>query len=209
MRLLASIARLVQKIKAANRRREEFDEFRRCRFETMEGRRLLNADPIRIGAVYVEEDVGTDAHGDSFEITFVGGSAGTELTRLVINGDQSEEGFGDDDMLFDTAAGGRGADQPFAFQITSLQTADPSATVTATVVDGTSLLTLDFTGFRAGDRLKFSIDVDEVEDFNPLETNLSVINDGFDPIASGVEFQSTKLLGFFSAPHYHPASGTS
>ena len=89
-----------------------------------------------------------------------------------------------------------------------MTTADPNASVTATVVDGSSLLTLDLKGFQAGDKLVFTIDVDEVQQFDPSETDPGRINDGFDPITSGVEFQGSKLKTYFAAPHYHNISGT-
>ncbi len=55
--------------------------------EAMEPRLAMTADPIWVGGVYIEEDSGSDMHGDSFQITFKGGAAGTQLTRLTIDGD--------------------------------------------------------------------------------------------------------------------------
>lgn len=192
-----------------DRRRQDTEEYRRCRFEAMEPRRLLDADPIRLGAIYIEEDSGADLHGDTFEITFAGGAANTQLTQLVISGDQDSPGFGTGDVFFDTVEGARGADHASPFQIVSLQTQDPNASVHASVEDGTTTLTLDFQGFKAGDKLRFTIDVDEVEDFDPAETDYRIINDGFDPITSGVEFQSSRITAHFSAPHYYDANGDS
>ncbi|MBI2481081.1 MAG: carboxypeptidase regulatory-like domain-containing protein, partial [Planctomycetia bacterium] len=164
---------------------------------------MLNADPIRVGAVYIEEDLGSDLHGDTFEVTFEGGASGSQLTRLVIDGDQGTRGFGLSDIFFDTVDGGFGADNAFPFSVNSFTSRNPNASVKATVADGGSQLIVDFVGFHAGDKLVFSIDVDEVEDFNPLETDLSAINDGFDPLTSGVEFQGALFTAYFSAPHYH------
>jgi uncharacterized surface anchored protein len=184
---------------------------RRCRFEHMEPRCVLNADPLFVGAVYIEEDSGADHHGDTFEVTFEGGAPGTELKRVIINGDQDSPGFGLGDVFFDTIKSGKtatnsglGADEAFPFTIVSKNGIDK---VTATVVDGSTTLILDFEGFHAGDKLVFSIDVDEVEEFDPNETDLEVINDGFDPITSGVEFQGSQLTAEFSAPHYRDISG--
>lgn len=207
MGLLAKISQLVSRFRGQDARRQETDEFRRCRFESMEPRRLLAADPIRMGATYLEEDSGTDLHGDTFEITFLGGAPSTQLTRVVINGDQGTPGFGTGDVFFDTDEAGLGGDDGVGFQIVSMRTANPLATVTHSVADGSSLLTLDFTGFQAGDKLIFSIDVDEVEEYDPGETSLSRINEGFDPITSGVEFQGSKLTAYFSAGHYYDANG--
>ena len=176
--------------------------------EQMEPRLLLAADAIQIGAVYVEEDLGSDQTGDLFHITFQGGAEATELRRLSINGDLTGDGFSIGDLFFDTDDSGYGADHSFAFQVQELNAADPSASVRATVEDGASLLVLDFTHFRAGDSLIFSIDVDEVQFFDPNETDLARQNDNFDPITSGVEFQNAILEAEFEAPHYEDVAGT-
>ena len=210
MGLWSRISQLVKAKKQQEKRlhRGELDLSRRCRFETMEPRRLLAADPIRVGAVFIEEDLGSDVHGDTFEITFEGGAAGTELTKVVIDGDQRTPGFGFGDVFFDTDPTGNGADNAFPFQLTSLTSADPNASATVTVSDGSSLLTLDLTGFIAGDKLTFSVDVDEVVDFDPAETDQNLINEGFDPLTSGVEFQGSIFTAHFSAEHYHDISGS-
>jgi serine-aspartate repeat-containing protein C/D/E len=176
--------------------------------EVMEPRTLMATDTLWVGGVYFEEDAGSDLHGDLFQITFKGGAAGTELNRIIIDGDQTTPGFGAGDVFFDTVEAGLGADHAFPFRIVELVTADPTAKVTATVQDGSTRLILDFENFRAGDKLVFEIDVDEVEDYNPAETNLTTINDGFDPITSGVEFQGSLFQAFFSAPHFVDASAT-
>ncbi len=167
----------------------------------------MAADPIQIGGVYVEEDLGSDLHGDRFEVTFQGGASGTQLTRLTIDGDLNTPGFGLGDLFFDTVESGLGADHAFDFQIVELVTSNPAATVQATVEDGSTKLVLDFTNFVAGDRLVFLIDVDEVQFYDPNETDINIINEGFDPIASGVEFQNTLFRAEFSAPHYEDAIG--
>ncbi len=180
---------------------------RRCTFETMEPRRMLSANPLVLGTVYIEEDLGSDLHGDRFEITFSGGAADTELTRLVINGDQNAAGMTVGDVFFDTEPTGLGGDHSAGFVVEQLLSSNPDARVEATVEDGSSLLVLDFHGFQAGDKLVFSIDVDEVEYLDPAETDLEIINEGFDPITSGVEFQGSQLTAYFSAPHYKPTDG--
>ncbi len=74
--------------------------------------------------------------------------------------------------------------------------------------DGESVLVLDLYGFRAGDKLVFSIDVDEVQYFDPSVTDVKTINEGIDPITSGVEFQGSLLTASFVAPHYLDAEGS-
>lgn len=177
--------------------------------EAMERRLLMAADPIQIGGVYVEEDFGSDLHGDLFYVTFQGGAEGTELKRLTIDGDLNSDGFGLGDLFFDTLESGMGADHSFAFQVEELRTARAGATVRATVEDGSTRLVLDFTNFMAGDTLIFSIDVDEVQFYDPNETDLGRLNENFDPITSGVEFQNSRFQAEFSAPHFFDVAGNS
>lgn len=166
---------------------------------------MLDADPIKIGITYVEGDSGSDKHGDTFEIKFEGGDPGTELTHLEINGEHGPNGLSFGDMIFDTVKGGYGADEAFPLQIVSQGGIQQ---VHYSVVDGTSILRFDFVGFHAGDKLVFSIDVDEVQDFDPAETDLDIINQGIDPIASGVEFQGSKMTATFKEPHNFDVTGT-
>ena len=177
-------------------------------FEIMEPRRLLATSPITLGSVYIEEDLGSDLHGDHFEVQFTGGAPQTELTRLVINGDRGAPGLSLGDVIFDTLPTGLGADAAQPFRLEQLVTANPNARVVAHVNDGESVLTLDLYGFQAGDKLIFSIDVDEIQFFEPGETDILKINDGIDPITSGVEFQGTAIAAHFTAPHYYEADGT-
>jgi serine-aspartate repeat-containing protein C/D/E len=181
-------------------------ESRRGRFESLEDRRLMDADPLKIGMTYIEQDGGSDLHGDSFEVLFEGGVAGTELTELVVNGDHGPTGLSVGDMIFDTVKGGLGADDAFGLQVISSTGIE---NVSWQVADGGMQLTLHFQGFHAGDKLVFTIDVDEVQEFNPAQTNQQIINEGIDPIASGVEFQGSKLTASFVAPRYFDAQGTS
>jgi len=179
---------------------------RHCRFETMEERRLLDADPLKIGVTYLEEDSGSDLHGDTFQVQFEGGAPGTELTRLIIDGDHGPAGLSVGDMIFDTLKSGLGADEAFNLQVVS---STGIQHVSWQVSDGGSQLTFEFSGFHAGEKLIFSIDVDEVQDFDPSETNQATINEGIDPIASGVEFQGSQLTAEFETPHFHDIGGTS
>ena len=73
----------------------------------------------------------------------------------------------------------------------------------AQVVDGTSLLILNFQGFDAGERFVFNIDVDQVIDLNE-----DPVSEGLDAITSGVEFQNSTLAVEFSAPGFVDAHGT-
>ena len=181
--------------------------------EPMEPRLLLSVQPVHVGAVYIEEDLGSDLHGDTLLVTFQGGAPGTQLQRLEIDGDQNQLGFNAGDVFFDTeerlTGSGHeryGADHAFPFTIVENEGIDD---VQFWVEDGTSTLVLQFVGFDAGDRLVFSIDVDEVEDFDPAEDDIQTINDGFDPITSGVEFQGSHLTATVTAPHFENAEASS
>jgi len=94
---------------------------------------------VWIGGVYIEEDSGSDAHGDSFFVTFEGGAARTQLTQLIIDTDQGAAGYSVADNFFDTdetptILGGtsipsRGADHAFHFEVISIEAKDPNAKV--------------------------------------------------------------------------------
>lgn len=180
---------------------------RSAQLENLETRRLFNVDvdPIWIGSVYVEEDSGSDAHGDSFYITFRGGAAGTRLNQLILRTDQGTPGFTVADNLFDTQGTGRGADHSFPFQIESLDAISPSARVRAEVSDGGMELILHFENFFAGDKLHFSIDVDEVQHLYSI-TDIGEFNEGLDPITSGAEFEGSRMVASFEAPRFEDAT---
>lgn len=201
---------------ASHRGERESSLLRRCRFEQMEARRMLDANPLLLGAVYTEQDLGTDDHPDLIEVTFEGGEANAEISRIVIDGDQignfgNLSGFSSGDIFFDTQNGGRGVDghQGLSVQLQGRGGGATNAQVTnATVVDGTSLLIVELQNFHAGDRLMLSIDVDEAEVFNPNETDPDAINAGFDPIASGAEFAGSFLTATVAAPRFQDATAT-
>lgn len=172
---------------------------------------MLTADPLLVGGVYTEIDSGNDSHGDTFEISFVGGAQDTVLTRLVIDGDQvanfqNTPGFSSGDVFFDVAPGGRGVDNSFPFSLESVVDAagnvKSNVSATASIVDGETLLAVDLTGVNAGDILTFSIDVDEAEIVDPRLT-LAQQNQLFDPLTSGAEFHGSLFTAHFSAPNYH------
>ncbi|HEV8695398.1 MAG TPA: hypothetical protein VGQ93_14640, partial [Lysobacter sp.] len=126
---------------------EDARRSRRGRFEALEDRRLMDADPLKIGVTYVEQDGGSDLHGDTFEILFEGGAPGTEVTQLVINGDHGPAGLSVGDMIFDTIKGGLGADEAFGLQVAS---STGIGNVSWQVSDGGMTLTFNFLGFNAG-----------------------------------------------------------
>ncbi len=183
---------------------------RKALLESMEPRLMFNADPIWVGGVYVEADQGSDLHGDNFYITFAGGAAETQLKKIVFDLDQNAPGLGVADNIFDIIDGaGLGADHAYDFDPEQIIARDPRAKVTSRVVDGGTKLELNFEHFYAGDRLIFTIDVDEIQHYDPNERDLDAINSGLDPITSGVEFQGSKFQASFVAPHYEDIQGQS
>jgi protocatechuate 3,4-dioxygenase beta subunit len=179
--------------------------------EKLEQRQLLAADPIHVGVVYLEtdylesdNDVGSDSRGDRFQLTFNGGAADTTLNELRIRTDKDGDGISVGDPIFDTEVGGRGKKGAHDFQIVRIDTLDGrQATAQAMVADGGQELIIKFDNFRAGDRLEFTLDVDEVLR-NSLD--LEIFNDRLDVITSGQEFQDSILEAVFEAPHYETAT---
>ncbi|HND53022.1 MAG TPA: SdrD B-like domain-containing protein, partial [Pirellulaceae bacterium] len=161
--------------------------------------------PIHVGVTYTEEDGGADLHGDLFEVQFEGGAPGTQLTRLVLNTDQNSPGYSVGDMIFDTVKGGYGADEAYPMTIVSQQ---GIGQVTWQVEDGGQSLVLQFTGFDAGEKFVFSIDVDEIQQIDGPVTDIAHFNEGVDPIASGVEFQESHATATLAAPNYFDATNT-
>ena len=173
---------------------------------------MLSADPVFVGVVYTEDDSGTDATPDRFEINFVGGALGSQLTMLSINGDQDAPGFGNGDVFFDTFYDllSRGVLQAGGAEFLAAESDDVGQVtfkMTDQENDGKTLLEIEFEHFDVGERVVFTVDVDEVEDFDPAETDYDIINSGFDTITSGVEFQGSQLSATIKAPHYYDISG--
>ena len=181
---------------AADRRNRTVDPgtHRICRFETMEPRRMLDANPVVAGITYLEGDLGSDSSPDYFEVTFEGGSPTTLLTQFVISGDQDGNGVvSDGDMIFDVNSTGPGAGgfHPFQFDATRSLGLSAGDIMNVTVSDDGLSLIVDVRNFQAGDRLSFALDVDEIE------------RSRVDKIASGVEFETTLFEATFSDEHYH------
>ncbi|CAL1125111.1 unnamed protein product [Cladocopium goreaui] len=167
---------------------------RHCDVEPLEQRQLLAAD-VQIGAVYYEEDSGQDSAHDWFHISFNGGPDGVQLTQVVIDTDKAGDGLSVADAFFDTASGGAGAFDSHDFSIIEQVGID---SVTASYVDGGTQLVLTFTGFDPGDKFVFGIDVDE-QGFLPGSSSA---------VTEGAEFEGSKLIGTFVAPHYETLTQT-
>ncbi|MGQ9576313.1 MAG: SdrD B-like domain-containing protein [Thermoguttaceae bacterium] len=165
---------------------------RTCRFEQVEPRQLLSFAPIQIGAVYFEDATEDDQAGDVFEVTFNGGAPGTQLAELAIELDKLRDGLSLGDCLFDTAPGGLGAYQSQPLVLLEHHGIDA---VRLAVDDGSQVLRFQFSGFDPGEKLVFSIDVDEMGFLGP------------NAVAEGNELEGSRLMARFIAPHCYDASG--
>ncbi len=174
-------------------REHKFATQRQCRFEVMEPRIVLTADPVIAAITYLEGDSGLDTAPDHFEVTFVGGAETTQLTQFIINGDQDGNGvLSDGDVFFDVSQGLPGVGGYFDFQFNNAESVglNDSDVLNVQVSENGLMLIVDVRNFEAGDVLAFTMDVDEVE-------NLSV-----DLIASGVEFEGSQFITTFQDDHY-------
>jgi len=162
--------------------------------ESLEPRQLLTAD-VQLGAVYYEEDSGQDTVGDAFHISFNGGPDGVQLTQLVIDTDKAGDGLSVADAFFDTELGGSGAFGAHGLTIVEQSGID---SVNVSVVDGGTQAVFTFVGFDPGDKLIFNVDVDE-QGFFPGSSSA---------VTEGAEFEGSKLLGTFVAPHYEELTGS-
>ncbi len=159
----------------------------------MEERQLLSATPIELGCVYYEDNIGSDTQGDTFQISWVGGEPGTQLSEVIINTDENGNGaLNVAETFFDTAPGGLGESGSVAFQ--EIESAGFDL-VSVEVVDGGTHLRLTFNDFDPGEKFIFSIDLDEMD--TPANA-----------VADAAEFQGSKLIGTFVHENYLDAEGT-
>ena len=172
----------------------------------MEPRQLLSAGSleIQVGGVYYEDDGGEDRGVDQIEITWTGGAPGTTLTQLTIRTDKNGDGlYSNGDVIFDTEPGGMGV-----FGSAELAIVDQTGIEWVgqpQVVDGGMALVIDFVGFDAGEKLVFTLDVDEWgDDLGGTLPPEQAIN----AVVEGGEFQGSKMEATFSAEHYAEAQGS-
>jgi len=162
-----------------------------CRFEECEPRQLMAAD-LHVGAVYYEPASGDDAQPNIIQISFQGGAPGTQLTRIVIDGNKDGNGLSSGDVFFDTVKGGLGS---FGANPLKIVSHDGFQVVSTEVVDGGTQLVINLSGFEAGETLVLSVDVDEAQYVNgsTIDTNA---------VVEGGEFQRSHFDTTFVAEHY-------
>src|SRR5205085_10688168 len=78
-----------------------------------------------------------------------------------------------------------------------------STVANAQVADGGQQISFELQGLVAGDKLIFSIDVDEVQFVDPTDGSVDV-----NAVVEGNEFQRSTMTGSFVAPHFHNVSGS-
>jgi len=184
------------------------------RAEHLEPRALMAVAPIHIGLTYLETDYletgideVKDKFPDRFVLSFTGGAPGTELTEVHLSTDKDGDGLSVGDLIFDTKPGGRGTEGSHDFKIVRTESLNGGTiTVAAEVEDGSTELTIRLSGFKAGDLLEFSLDVDEVL---RMSQDLNFFNSRLDASASGQELEDSILKATFKAPHFEVANATS
>jgi len=174
-------------------RRRAAARFRSCRIEQMESRQLLSVSvaPLHVAAVYFEDSNDQDASSalvgaetqvaDLFQISYTGGADGTQLTSLTLQLDKT---------FFDPGDNPEGVYGSFPLTILSHNGFE---IVSTELSSDYSTLTFNFNGFDAGEKLVFTVDVDERE------------NGEVSAVAEGIEFQGAALSAVFTAPHTETA----
>ncbi|MBP3692804.1 MAG: carboxypeptidase regulatory-like domain-containing protein [Thermoguttaceae bacterium] len=161
--------------------------------ELLENRCMLSASPLEVGAVYyegtrTEEGSGIDTAPDYLYVAFQGGAENTEMSQVTIDLarygesgrynfiDQGQGTYGSIDFKILAGEG---------FEVTNYE-----------ISENGTLLTIDLSGFTAGDVLMIQWDVDEV--LNP---------DGdLDAESTGAEFAATSnISAVFENAYYEDA----
>ena len=147
-----------------------------------------------VGITEVDAGAVNKSQPNVFQVNFQGGAPGTELTQLVINTSKNGGPLAVNDLVFDTAAGGIGTADPQPFTVVS----DSGFQVTGyQVQNDSSLLTINLSGFTAGDTLTFSIGVEQVTAINPVTSAVSL-----NAVVTGAAFAGHTLRPRFVATGY-------
>ncbi len=203
MRLLRNLKRMGRRflnVSPVDERPAIVGGLRICRVEQFEDRIAMNADPapIHVGITELDPNSASKSQPNVFQLTFAGGGVGTELTQLQINGSKAGGGpLATGDVIFETASGGVGSLTPQPFTVVSAQGFQVTG---ATVLNDSSLLTINLSGFTAGDTLIFSIGAAQVSSINPVTSSLQL-----NPIVTGADFQGTHFGSTFVATGYSSA----
>jgi serine-aspartate repeat-containing protein C/D/E len=169
---------------------------RLCRFEEMEARQLLSVapTPLHVAATYFEDSHPIDSSrplvgasdkmvADIFQISYTGGASDTKLTSLTIQCNAN--------IFFDAEDFADGVEGSIPLTILS----QSGFQITSSHFNTSyTALTFEFSGFDAGEKLVFSIDLDEYQ------------NGDVNAVVEGGEFQLSTLSASFTAPHMENAT---
>ena len=162
----------------------------------------MNSDPapIHVGITELDPNSASKSQPNVFQVTFEGGGQGTEMTQLVINGSKAGGGpLAAGDVIFETASGGVGSLTPQPFTVVSAQGFQVTS---SSVLNDSSLLTINLSGFTAGDTLIFSIGAAQVSSINPVTSTLQL-----NPIVTGADLQGAQFNATFVATGYSSRRG--
>src|SRR5262249_53518402 len=121
-----------------------------------------------------------------FTITFNGGEPGTELKHLVIDTTESDGHQANDPQSPQTFfAVGPGGIAAFGWHPLTIVSHDGFQVTNMSVANNGTQLVMDFSGFKAGDKLVFTIKVDEKQRL------------GWNAVAEGGEFEGSHLITQF------------
>jgi len=164
-----------------------------CRFEEIETRALMAAD-LHVGATEFDPHSGLDNVPNLFEVEFQGGAPGTQLTHLRIDANKTGGPLKVNDEIFDTVAGPPGV---YGFSPLQIVSHDGFQVTGSQVVNGGTSLDIYLSGFQAGMKLTFTIDMDTVDFVDPMTGQFTT-----DATVNGFEFQGAHFDADFSAAHY-------
>ena len=179
----------------ARRRHKADDGLRICRFEQMEPRQLMTAAPpqIHFGSVFFDPAPGTSTTPNTIQITFQGGTPGTQLTQLVIDGSKNQTGLAVGDIVWTTPGSPNQSGQS-PLTIVSHNGFD---VVNESAINGGSQIVLTLSGFDPGEKLVLTDNAEKITAIDPVTHALSTA-----PLTKGNDFQNAHLFGTFTAPHY-------
>ena len=199
MRLLNTLAHLGRRLRGSYRLDDAHSTASRvriCRFEQIEQRQMMTATPapVEVGITEVDSGTADKSQPNLFQVSFQGGAPGTELTQLVIDTSKNGGPLAVNDLVFNTTAGGIGTADPQPFTVVS---ASGFQVTGDQVQNDSSLLTIDLSGFKAGDTLTFSIGVEQVTAIDPVTSAVTL-----GAVVTGAAFSGATASATFVAVGY-------
>ena len=164
--------------------------FRICRFEQMESRQLLSATiaPIHVATTYFED---SNDYDQSSVLQGTQHARWPTSSRSASPAAPTEPNSTQLTIDPTTRSSTRQPAAPgvYGYFPLTIVSHDGFEVTSSSVVNGGTQLVLTFSGFQAGEKLVFSIDVDENGNLEP------------NAVVEGAEFEGATLTGSFTAPH--------